>query len=214
MHDSIILYEEEKYPEIWKNRAIKGIVGYTALLLIPAFLLILIWIGGVIQNICNWNLVMATVYYLFIAFGIYWWMILRVYWAMHKTYNNLVRVTPNGIEVGKLFRAEIKDIERSIYNISTGTLTIYLKNGKKFKICKDILRISHLGGVVHFSYIEYGKALEKIGVPFEVVRRRGFRVEPIRGREAYREMKHKERYEKWLKSQKNNKNSKTGGVRK
>ncbi len=53
-----------------------------------------------------------------------------------------------------------------------------------------------------WEYVEYGEALKKLGIPFEVVRRKGlFGVERVRGREAYKEIRHRERYEKWIKNQ-------------
>ncbi len=90
----------------------------------------------------------------------------------------------------------MKDIKRSVYNISTGDLYIYLKNGKKFRICKNVSKAYYMGAYTHFSYREYGKALRKFGTPFEVVRKKClFGTEPVGGREAYREMLHRERYE-------------------
>ena len=213
MHDSIILYEEEKYDVYWQRKPLKSLIVYITILLIPGILIGVDLYSMVMLRIVDYELIALAVLYVVGVIVIYW-VLLRIYWAMHKAYNNPVKITTNEIEVGRLFKVRIKDLEKSVYNISEGTLYIYLKNGKRFKIPQDISKISWWGEKTHFSYIEYGKALKKIGVPFEVVRRRGFRVEPIRGREAYREMKHKERYEKWIKSRKDNKNSQTGDVRK
>ncbi len=202
MHELTILYEEEEYSEDLRFKAIRGIISYIGVLFIPGFLFILAWFFVIMQNKWDWNLIIGTAYFLFIAVVIYWWMLLRIFWIRYKTYGNTVKVTTEGIEVGTLFKANIEDIEKSIYNLSTGTLLISLKNGKKFKICKNISKISPLGGYAHFSYTEYGEALKKLGIPFEVVRRKGlFGVEPVRGREAYKEIRHRERYEKWIKRQ-------------
>lgn len=212
MHKLTTLYEEEEYPKDLKDKAIRGIIGYVGILLIPGFFFILAWFIAIMQNKWDWNLIIGTAYFLFIAVAIYWWMVMRILWIRYKTYRNTVKVTAEGIEVGTLFKANIEDIKKSTYNLSTGTLSIYLKNGKEFKICKDISKISPLGGHNHFSYIEYGNALKKLGIPFEVVRRKGlFGAEPIRGREAYKEIRHRERYEKWIKSHKKYLNNESKG---
>ena len=207
------LYEEEGYTDKYKIKYPKyGLVLYISLLLIPTTILALGWSVLIIDRKWDWYLFAATLNLIAAIYAI-WYAVLRTYWQMYKTYRNYVKVTTDGIKIGKWYFPR-EEVKKSMYNVTNGFLYIYRKNGRKFKICKDISRISYFGGGTHFSHIEYEKALKKIGVPFEVIRKRGFRVEPIRGREAYREMKHKERYEKWLKSQKNNKNSQTGGVRK
>ncbi len=125
-------------------------------------------------------------------------VLIRSHMALKENIKNPITVTENKIIIGtKAIPA--KYIEKSVYNISKGYLYIYLKNGRKIRICKDSSKATYFSWGAHFSYIEYGKALRKLGIPFEVVRKKGlFGTEPVIGREAYREMRHKERYEKWL----------------
>lgn len=195
------LYEEEKYSLYWQNKPIKALIIYIAVFLIPGILLSIGLYFMVIKRVINYDLITIMVLYVVGAI-VAWWTTFRIYWAMHRTYRNQVKVKSTKIEIGKLFEAAIGDIKKSVYNVSTGTLYIYLKNGKKFKIIKDISKISWWGEKTHFSYVEYGEALKKLGIPFEVVRRKGlFGVERVRGREAYKEIRHRERYEKWIKNQ-------------
>ncbi len=201
MHELTILYEEEKYSSYWQNKPIRALIIYIAVFLIPGILLSIGLYFMVIKGVIDYDLVAIIVLYV-AGTIVAWWTTFRIYWVMHKTYRNPVKVKPTKIEIGKLFEAPIDDIDKSIYNVSTGTLYIYLKNGKKFRIVKDISKISWWGEKTHFSYTEYGDALKKLGIPFEVVRRKGlFGVEPVRGREAYKEIRHRERYEKWIKRQ-------------
>ena len=211
MHEITTLYEEEGYCAYWQNKPIRALIIYISVFLIPG---ILIGIGlylMVIKGVVDYDLVAIIVLYV-AGTIVAWWTTFRIYWAMHKAYRNLVKVKQTKIEIGKLFEAPIEDIDKSVYNVSTGTLYIYLKNGKSFKIVKDISKISWWGEKTHFSYAEYGNALKKLGIPFEVVRRKGlFGAEPIRGREAYKEIRHRERYEKWIKSHKKYLNNESKG---
>ncbi len=128
---------------------------------------------------------------------------IRSHIRLSEALKNPIIVTSKKIVVGKKV-FELKDIKKSVYNISTGDLYIYLKNGKKFRICKDPSKTYYIGihtnfSYTNFSYREYREALRKLGIPFEVVRKKGlFGTEPVRGKEAYREMRHRERCEKWL----------------
>ena len=201
MHKPTTLYEEKKYTFYWKNKPIKALIIYIAIFLIPGILISIGLYFMILTEVVDYNLIAALLLY---SAGILvgYWTTFRIYWAMYKTYRNPVKVTTTKIEIGKLFKSPVEDIKKSIYNVSIGTLYIYLKNGKKFKILKDISKISWWGEKTHFSYAEYGNALKKVGIRFEVVRRKElFGVESVRGGKAYKEMKHKERYEKWIKSQ-------------
>ena len=202
------LYEEDRYTEKTKLKYPQyGLIVHLSLISFVGFLCIL---GGIYIfvdiGILDINYIVYTI--IFIAAIIADYITgLRIYWHMYRSYNNLVRVTTEGVEVGK-WSASVKEIERSVYNVSNGFLYIYLKNGKKFKICKDIAKISYFGGGTHFSAFEYGAALQKIGVPFEMVRKKGlFKTEPVKTMKDFKRLRHKERYRRWLERQKDiNKN--------
>ncbi len=196
-----IIYEEEGYADKYKIKYPKyGLILYISILLVPTLMCALGWSNVIINKSWNWYLFAVTLN-LIGAIAAIWYAVLGIYWHMYKTYRNVIKVTIKGIYVGSRFFPK-ENVKKSVFNLTNGFLYIYPKKGRKFKICKDISKISYFGGGTHFSYTEYGNALKKLGIPFEVVRRKGlFGVERVRGREAYKEIRHRERYEKWIKSQ-------------
>lgn len=193
------LYEEPEYTNKYLVEYPKyGLIVYITILTIPGVLIILGWLSMLSLGGWDWKVVTITIFYIVAGIGGCYWIPIRIYWKMYRTYRNTVKVTEEGIRIGKWYFP--KDaVEKSVYNLHNGHLYIYLKNGKKFKICKDISKISPFGGDSHFNFTAYGKALKKIGIPFEVVRKKGlFKTETIRGRELYKEMSHRKRYKRWL----------------
>ena len=142
-----------------------------------------------------------------IQFWILFYPIFRAFAIFEKIYKTPIMVTNSGIYVDKRFMHR-EDVSKSTYDLSRSVLRIYLKNGHCMKIYRDPRKIFLFGMFIKdckcesFNYMGYEKALRRLGIPFQLLRKKGlFGTEIFRGKAAYDEVKHRERYEKWIKRQ-------------
>ena len=103
-------------------------------------------------------------------------IVLRHHFYIKKLLKYRLKITPKYIIIDKKAIPK-ENILKSIYNISTGVIFIYLKNRNIIKIHRDLSKLWFSNVIIepqdfNFDYLSYGKALKKIEIPFEVVRKK------------------------------------------